>query len=273
MTIMSGSWDVHHHWVNEFGYIDRLLRTMDQVGVARTGLIALGDLIPELFILHGPRNGCVDNVALGALIKQHPDRFWGWGFIRLGDHKVEDVDKIAELGLAGLKFHAPLKPYDDPEFFPVYERAQTIGMPCLFHTGIFTPPKPMPGQRFRSENCRPVYLETIAQEYPKLKIICAHFGVCWNEEASAICRICDNIFGDLSGSADGWRSNKSIEWFKQTLYWPTAHKKIMFGSDVYADELAHALSDQQRIFRDIGWTKDQIQDVLCNNAKRLFGEP
>ena len=42
---MSGThttWDVHHHWVNEPGYIDRLLREMDRLGIERTVLIAMG---------------------------------------------------------------------------------------------------------------------------------------------------------------------------------------------------------------------------------------
>jgi len=267
---MSSVWDVHHHWVNESAYIDRLLRVMDELGVERTGLIALGDLLPDLFVLHGTCEPCADNVALGQLIRQHPDRFWGWGFIRLGEHELTDVDRMADLGMAGLKFHVPLKPYDDPEFLPVFERAQSLGLPCLFHTGIFTPPRPMPGHKFRSENCRPIFLEAIAQEFPELKMISAHLGVCWNEEAATICRIFENVYADISGSVGGWRSGRSIDWFRQTLYWPTAHKKILFGSDVHADELETALSDHRRIFSEMGWTSSQIQDVLCNNAQSLF---
>ena len=119
MTSMSGIWDVHHHWVNETSYIDRLLREMDRLGIERAGLIALGDLIPDLFILHGPRVGSVDNGQLAKLVQQQPDRFWGWGFIRLGQHETADVDRLADMGLAGLKFHAPLQPYDTPEYFAV----------------------------------------------------------------------------------------------------------------------------------------------------------
>ena len=265
-----GIWDVHHHWINEPGYIDRLLREMDRLGIDRVGLIALGDLIPDLFVLHGPREGRVDNADLAQLVRQHPDRFWGWGFIRLGQHADSDVERLAEMGLAGLKFHAPIEPYDAQSYFPVYEQAQVLGLPCLFHTGIFTPPRPMPGQRFRSENCRPVYLESIAQEFPDLKMICAHLGVCWNDEAATVCRICKNVYADLSGRVDGWRSSKPIEWFQQTLYWPTAHEKILFGSDVHADEIEPTLADHRRILQGMGWTEHQISNVFSNNARRLF---
>ena len=263
-------WDVHHHWVNEPGYIDRLLRKMDRLHIERVGLIAMGDLIPDLFILHPPRQGAVDNRDLARVIRQHPDRFWGWGFIRLGHHHEQQVDELVDMGMKGLKFHIPVKPYGDAQYFPVYEKAQQYKLPCLFHTGVFYPPTPMPGQGIRSENCRPIHLEPIAHEFPDLKMIAAHLGVCWNEECATLCRICPNIYADLSGRADGWRSSKPIAWFKQTLYWPEAHRKILFGSDVHADEIQQTLDDHLRIFRDMGWNPQQIDNVLQGNARRLL---
>ena len=267
---MPDVWDVHHHWVNEADYIDRLLRTMDRLGIVRTGLIAMGDFIPDLFVRHGPRVGCVDNQDLAKLVREYGDRFWGWGYIRLGEHEPEDVDRLADMGMAGLKFHVPLAPYGNPEYFPVYEKAMQHGLPCLFHTGLFYPPTPMPGRSIRSENYRPIHLEPIAHEFPDLKMIAAHLGVCWNDEAATLCRMCPNIYADLSGRVDGWRSSKPIEWFKQTLYWPTAHEKVLFGSDLHADEVEGTLKDHDRIFTLMGWNAQQIACVMGDNARKLF---
>ena len=263
-------WDVHHHWVNEAGYTDRLLRQMDALGIEKTGLIAMGDLVADLFLTQ-PIHGCVDNQDVADLVKTHPDRFWGWGFMRLGHHDPHDVDRLVEMGMAGLKFHLPALPYSDPDYFAVYEKAQQFDLCCLFHTGIFYPPSPMSGQGIRSENYRPIHVEPIAHEFPRLKIICAHLGVCWNEEAAALCRICPNVHADLSGRVDGWRSSKPIEWFNQILYWPEAHRKILFGSDVHCDEIPATLEDHDRIFRQMGWNDDQIADAMCRNARRLIG--
>ena len=263
-------WDVHHHWVNERGYIDRLLREMDRLGIERAGLIAMADLVPELFILHGPVTGAVDNQDLGRLVREHPDRFWGWGFLRLGCCVPEDVDRLRELGMAGLKFHVPAKPYSHEEYFPIFEKASAHRLPCLFHTGIFYPPTPLPGQGIRSENYRPIHLEPISHEFPELPLIAAHLGVCWNEEAAALCRICPNIYVDLSGRVDGWRSGKTTDWFKQTFYWPTAHQKILFGSDVHSDEVGETLLDYRRIMAGLGWTPEQAGDVFRENARRIL---
>jgi predicted TIM-barrel fold metal-dependent hydrolase len=267
----SAIWDVHHHWVNEGGYIDRLLRTMDRLGIERTGLIAMGDLTPDLFVTHGPRTGCCDNEQLAGVVREHPDRFWGWGYMRLGRHDPADVDRLADMGMKGLKFHVPLRPYGEPEYFPVYERAQCHGLVCLFHTGIFSPPVPMPGLGIRSENCRPIHLEPISHEFPELNMIIAHLGICWNDEAAALCRMSANIYADLSGRVDGWRSARPLDFWRQVLYWPTAHRKILFGSDVHADEVGRAIDDHRRIFEGMNWSDEQISDVMGANAKRLMG--
>ena len=270
MTHRSSIWDVHHHWVNEAGYVDRLLHTMDACGIERLGLIAMGDFVPDLFIQHKPQVDAADNTALAALCRRHADRLWGWGFIRLGQHLPDAVNRIVDLGLVGLKFHAPMRPYSDPEYFSIYDEAQTHQLPCLFHTGFFYPPTPMPGEGIRSENYRPIHLEPIAHEFPDLRMIAAHLGVCWHEEAATICRMCPNVYADLSGRVDGWRSAKSSDWFREIFYWPGAHKKVLFGSDVHADEVEASIRDYERILRGLGWTEEQGEDVMGGNARRLF---
>jgi hypothetical protein len=42
--------DVHHHWVNEANYIDRLLREMDRLEIEKIGLIALGIPFRRVFL-------------------------------------------------------------------------------------------------------------------------------------------------------------------------------------------------------------------------------
>jgi len=268
---MAGShntWDVHHHWVNETGYIDRLLREMDRLDIERTVLIAMGEFASGLFVRGAPDSAHPDNAALGRVIREHPDRLMGWGFLRLGRHDEHAVDRVANLGLHGLKFHAPTAPYGDPAFFGVYESAVEHGLPCLFHTGIFSPA--LPGEGIRSESCRPIHLEPIAHEFPGLHMICAHLGVCWNDEAATLCRLFPNVQADLSGRVDGWRRTRTVEWFRQTFFWEEAHRKILFGSDVHVDEVGDTLRDHERLLQEMGWDEEQQEAVFSGNAKRLM---
>jgi predicted TIM-barrel fold metal-dependent hydrolase len=110
----------------------------------------------------------------------------------------------------------------------------------------------------------------VAQEYPELKIILAHLGVCWGEEAATLCRIHKNVYADLSGKVDGWMSSKPVEWFREMFFWRDAHKKILFGSDVHCDELEETLLNQTKVFRELGWGGEQIDRVFSVNARELF---
>mgnify|MGYP000669228184 CR=1 FL=1 len=60
------------------------------------------------------------------------------------------------------------------------------------------------------------------------------------------------LYADLSGWTEGWRWSKPPEWFKQIFYWPTAHEKILFGSDVHADEVPPGLSTKHNWKTSIG---------------------
>lgn len=263
--------DIHHHWVNEPDYLRRLLTEMDRLGIERTGLIALGEPFRRLFLTEPEPTGCADNDALAGAVRRYPDRFFGYGFCRLGTDGPDAIDRFVDQGFAGVKFHLPAWDYDDERCFDVYQRAAEHQLPCLFHTGVFTLPEPLPGERLSSARCRPIMLDAVANAFPELPIIIAHLGICWGEEAATLCRIHRNIYADLSGAIGGWRSSKSDAWYREMLYWPDAHRKILFGSDVHCDELAAVLAEQRGIVERLGWGDDQVADFLRDNAQRVFG--
>jgi predicted TIM-barrel fold metal-dependent hydrolase len=164
----------------------------------------------------------------------------------------------------------PRKDYDDEEYFPLYEKAQRHKMPILFHTGVLTLPEPRPGEGVSSARMRPIFLDTIANEFPRLNMIIAHCGIHWLEESAVLARIIPTIYVDISGKVDGWRKPKSIEFFRELFYWEGAHRKILFGSDVHHRELEETLEDQMRIFKGIGFTGEKLDFVLARNAEKIF---
>jgi len=139
--------DSHHHLIQETGYVDGLLREMDRLNIEKSSLIGLGTLFEGLFVrgrLSGP---VADNHAVARVVRNHPDRFFGLGFVRLGKDDPALVDELKDQGFAGLKFTVPTDRYSSPEFHPCYARASELGMPCLFHTGIIKLPRPLAGAR------------------------------------------------------------------------------------------------------------------------------
>jgi predicted TIM-barrel fold metal-dependent hydrolase len=262
--------DVHHHWINEPDYLEHLLREMDRLEIDRAGLMAMGAPFRRLFVTQPEPTGCVDNRDVAAVLRTRADRFFGYGFFHLGRDRPDLIDRFRDQGFAGVKFHIPAWDYDDERCFPAYERAAANGLLCLFHTGVFRLPEPLPEQRVSSARCRPIMLDAVANAFPELIIIVAHLGVCWGEEAATLCRIQPNVYADLSGAAGGWRAGKPIDWFREMLYWPEAHRKLLFGSDVHYSELAVARDEQIDILRRMGWDEAQVRAFLQDNASRLL---
>lgn len=263
--------DIHHHLVAEHGYINRLLRAMDRLEIGRCGLIGLGRLFEGLFVMRDGDGRAPDDDDVAGAVADHPQRFFGYRFVRLGHDGPEAVDEAVERGFAALKFHVPTHPYDDERFFPVYHRAMQAGLPCLFHTGIVALPRPKPGCRIRSRYMSVMHLEGVAQEFPELTIVMAHFGVQEAEAAAALVRIVPSMYADLSGSMPGWRARWRDDDWRQLLWWEGSHRKVLFGSDVNARELDAATDYQQRIYDAVGWSDDEQAEVWSGNARRLFG--
>jgi hypothetical protein len=262
--------DMHHHLVEEAGYTDNLLREMDKHEIEKSALIGLGSLFKGLFVKNGHDGTCADDDAVEKAVNAHSDRFFGLGYIRLGVDGAAKVDKLHERGFKGLKFHIPKDRYDAEKFFPVYEKAQNYDMPCLFHTGIVKMPQPLPEERISSFNMSCIHLEAIAQVFPELKIIIAHLGVQDYLTALTLIRIFDNIYADLSGTTPGWRANLSMDDWKKLLWFPNAHEKIIFGTDVHFSEIKRNIDIYETITDISGWNIKMKENMFYDNSKALF---
>jgi predicted TIM-barrel fold metal-dependent hydrolase len=261
--------DIHHHLVSEPGYLGLLLREMDAVGLDRAGLIAMGPLFETLFVTGPQTLGPLDETHVLQAVRRHPDRFFGYVFVRPGYDGPDKIRRWGEQGFLGVKLHLPRENYGHYDYLPLYETARDLDMVCLFHTGLFFLPS-MQGQRVSAERTRPVHVETIVNELPDLKVILAHMGGVWAEEACGMARLCPSVHVDLSGRRDGWRSAKPTAWFQEMLYWSQASSKVLLGSDVHAAELRETVAHQRGVLRAMGWDEDCERRFLEENAQRLF---
>ncbi|MFH0965694.1 MAG: amidohydrolase family protein [Planctomycetota bacterium] len=267
---MSGVVDIHHHIVSERGYVDLLLRKMDEAGVERAGLIGMGEVGRHVFVRDGAPTEAATEKDVARAVKAHPDRFFGYVFVRPGFDGPEKVRRWANEGFRGAKFHLPKEPYNHASYWGLYEAAQDAGLVCLFHTGVFKMGRPMPGEHVSSANCQPIHLDPVANDFPELEIVLAHMGVCWNDEAANLARLIPNVHLDISGALVGWRTGKDARWWKERLWWEGAEEKMLFGSDVHAEELAATLSSQLEVLKMLGWEGEKREKFLRVNAMRLF---
>ncbi len=250
--------DCHHHLLNEPDYADRLVQTCAELGIDRVCVSGLGiGTNPWLGDL-SPTN---DDVL--RAMERYPDTIIGFGTVRLGrDDPSAIVDHLFAQGFRGLKTTRPTARYDDPAFWPVYARAQDLGMPILFHTGFVLVTASDGDDAVSSDYMRPVCLDLVARRFPRLRAIVAHLGMPWYEEAATLVRFHANFCVDWTGSRRGWRSHKTPGFLADLFYWDDAFGKVVFGTDVHWRDMAHSLQDQQRILAEVGVSAATRERIL-----------
>ena len=143
------------------------------------------------------------SAELVPLFEKYPDFLVGLGYLNLG-RDVDSPDRIDELkamGFAGLKMIIPSKPYNDDRYFPLYERAEKLAMPMLFHTGWVAGDDPDLVRRFDIDATKyqPYTLDRIARYFPELRVIAAHLGHPHFGEAFQVLMSFPNVYFDFSG--------------------------------------------------------------------------
>jgi len=266
--------DFHHHLQEEDAYADNLISEMDKLGIQKTCLSGLGIGKGRIentdYSTFSLGNLSPDNDDVLAAMKKYPDRFIGMAYFKLGDDEPEAVAEFKKKGFLGLKINRTKKAYNDDCCMPVYAEAQRLKMPILFHTGIVLYTPFDAEDDVDSERMRPIKLDRVARRFPDLKMVMAHMGYPWFEEAAAMLRHHKNVFADLSGPSMGWRSRKPPHEFRRDLFWPTAFDKIVFGTDTHYNEMGEAIYDQEKIFKLLNMSNDTIERFFHGNAEYLF---
>lgn len=209
----------------------------------------------------------VPNELVAQACRDHPEAFTGFGSVDplKGDAAVEELDRIAELGLKGVKLHPSLQAFapDEERFFPLYERCEELGLTVLFHSGTSGIGAGQPGgQGIRLDYARPIRLDAPAAAFPDLRIIAAHFGYPWHLELLAMALHKTNIYIDISGWAPRYIPADVMRDLKGRL-----QDQFVFGSD-------YPFISPQRCLDELATLEipdAALQKVLVGNGKRLLG--
>jgi predicted TIM-barrel fold metal-dependent hydrolase len=117
---------------------------------------------------------------------------------------VEEVYRASAAGAEGFKLYPPtgFLPDDeavDPFYQAVLDMQDRLGrtLPVLIHTGC---------SYSGSKYARPIHLQEVAFRYPDLRLIGAHVGSPWTDEAIWTAGIQKNIYLDIAAFGDlaGW---------------------------------------------------------------------
>src|SRR5690348_10526147 len=209
----------------------------------------------------------VPNDLVAEAVREFPGRFVGFGSVDplKGDRAVQELDRIAELGLKGVKLHPSLQAFapNDEKHWPLYEKCQDLGLIVLFHTGTSGIGAGQPGgQGIRLDFARPIWLDAPAAAFPDLKIIAAHFGYPWHLELLAIALHKTNVYIDISGWAPKYIPTEVVREMKVRL-----RNQFLFGSDYPFIQPARCLEE----LATLEIPDPALQKILAGNGKRLLG--
>jgi predicted TIM-barrel fold metal-dependent hydrolase len=212
------------------------------------------------------RNYTLDNEELEKITRKYGDRFIPFAGIdpNAGVAAQSELKRaVKKFGFRGLKVHASANSVyldDQKKMYPIYEMCQEYNVPILFHTGTTG-----------LGDCdikysKPELLDEIAQEFPDLKMVMAHFGWPWSDVCLAIAQRNPNVYVDISGWKPKYIPSTLIPYMNGPL-----SDRFLFGTDY-------------PMIRHRPWMKSFREDllpklrpgvdhkILTENAERLLGD-
>jgi hypothetical protein len=194
------------------------------------------------------------------------------GFASVDPHQPDAPAKlkraIEDLGLRGLKLASGIQEFypNDPALYPLYEKAQELGIPILFHAGMTWEP------RAKAEYGRPIYFEDVAHDFPELKIVLAHLAWPWVLEAVSLALKYPNLYLDTSAlyfdNPKDFISFAMAQQVPLTVWERSLRHQLVFGSNYPRVEIKNMAA----AVRSLGLSQGCLELVFRGNAERLLGE-
>jgi len=255
-------------------YFRRDLSEVPQTAEAFAALYIKHDVKAPLIGWHpstvkgGSRNS---NEHVIELATRFPDAFPG--ILGSLDIHAEDLNAVADYAqelarnpkVLGFKFHPPDQGFYPTErrLYPIWEVLQGSGKPVMFHAGFTVLGADTEGgSGIALDYGRPVHLDTLARDFPRMKIIAAHPGWPWEQELVGVVTHKKNLFVDTSG----YLAEQLPEIFLKAIG-GRLQDKALFGTDFPYVDLEKALAS----FSRMNFKESVKEKLLLTNAKALFG--
>lgn len=241
---------------------DALLRYMDRNNIEKLGMVNY--VSPDVIGFTSQVNDWAAGFA-----RQAPERLIPFGSVhpRFCDDPAAEVGRLAEMGIRALKIHPPHQLFypndyrdggDWPELAGLYERAEALDLPIMFHTGTSVFPKA------RNKYGHPMHLDDLLVDFPNLRIIMAHGGrPLWMAECFFLVRRSPNVYMDISSIPP----RRLID-----RYFPRLEEiadQVLFGSD-WPGPGPEGIRANVESFLDLPLSDATKRRILRDNALKMF---
>jgi len=227
------------------GTIASLIESMDAAGVDRSVLCNIATR-PGQFdsILAWSRQIRSDRIE--PFLSVHPDE----------PDAAAAMLRVAEEGFAGVKMHPMYQEFalDEPRVQPLFAAPREAGLAIVLHTGFDI--------AFRDDDrASPARVRRLADDWPGLKLICAHFGgwKAWDQAAEHL--VGADVYLDTSFTTQFLPADEVAELIERH-----GPDRIVFGTDWPWTDQAESIEG----LRGLSVGDDAMAKVLGDNAAELL---
>mgnify|MGYP001579737084 FL=1 len=199
------------------------------------------------------------NETVERLCKGHP-RLIPFASINpylVGNPARELEQLVQERGFRGLKLYPTYSYFypNDPMLYPMYAKAQELGIPVKWHTGTSA----FPASRLKYGD--PLHIDDVAVDFPDLVAIITHSGrPLWYDTAYTLARMRKNVYMEIAGLPP----KKLIEYFPDL---ERVSDKVLFGSDWPS---VPTMKGNVEAIRTLPLSTEVKERILGGNAARLL---
>ncbi|WP_270935303.1 amidohydrolase family protein [Falsiroseomonas oryzae] len=241
--------------------LDEMLRRMDAAGIQRAFLVAA-----KVGVKWHPACYHVPYELVAEAVRRHPDRFSGLA----GIDPTEGMEGVRALrravkehgfiGAHGYPHWFELPP-DHARWYPFYAECCELGVPIQLQVGqslIYDASYP------RRSVGRPITLDSVACDFPELKLIGIHIGIPWHEEMIAMAWKHANVFIVTDAHSPRYWPESVVRYIDSY-----GQDKVMFGTDFPVLDFARTRAEVEAL----GLRPGPRRKFLRDNALRVYGLP
>lgn len=239
--------------------LEQMLYRMDEAGIERSMLVAAK-------VGSADHRACyhVPYSLVADAVQKYPDRFLGLAGVdpTEGMRGVRELEKaVREYGFIGAHLYPhwfELAP-DHARYYPFYAKCVELDVPIQLQVGqslIYDKSFP------RRSVGRPITLDSVACDFPELKLIGIHIGIPWTDEMIAMAWKHENVF-------IGTDAHSPRYWPQSLIHYINTYgqDKVIFGTDFPVLDFQETIKQ----IDELDLRPGPKQKLLRENTLRIYG--
>ncbi len=239
--------------------LERMLEMMDAAGIERAMLIAakVGDR-------NHPSCYHVPYELVRDAVHRYPQRFYGLAGIdpTEGMQGVRELERAVKeygfIGAHGYPHWFELAP-DHARWYPFYAKCVELGIPIQLQVGqsmVYDAAYP------RRSVGRPISLDSVACDFPELKLVGIHVGIPWAEEMIAMAWKHANVYIGCDAHSPAYWPEAFVKYINSY-----GQDKVLFGTDYPILRFDRTMEEIGKL----GLRPAPLRKLLRDNAIRVYG--